>query len=420
MTKTNQLLAGVGLAVLAILPTQIAHAQEAVPSAAEMWAIIQKQQKMIDQLQTELAQNQVEQIEVQKSVESVADAIESGSVGGSNGNSALAGLSVGGYGELHYEGGAKDEIDFHRFVLFLGHEFTDNIRFFSEIEVEHVIAGEGKNGEVELEQAFVEFDLGENAQVWGGLHLVPVGLINETHEPPTFYGVERNVVERNIIPTTWWEAGIGARGNIGSTGFSYDASLTSGLELNTSNDFNIRSGRRRASEAPFVSQAYTGRLQYSGIPGVRVASSLYYQGDVTQGAGDAISGDSVSAVLWSSTLDAKYKGFGLRALHANWTLDGAEVDASGRDKQNGFYIEPSYSIDTPFAYLEAARLGVFYRYSEWDNRAGLDNDTGFSRNVFGVNFWPVPDVVLKMDYINQKSDAGVDSNSLNLGIGYQF
>jgi len=50
----------------------------------------------------------------------------------------------------------------------------------------------------------------------------------------------------------------------------------------------------------------------------------------------------------------------------------------------------------------------------------LDNDTGFSRNIVGVNFWPVPDVVLKLDYINQESDAGVEENSLNLGIGYQF
>jgi len=420
MMTMKQLWAGTSLAVLAIVPVQMASAQDATPSAAEMWAVIQQQQKVIDQLQTELAQSKVEQIEVKQSVESVADAIDSGAVGGSSDNGALAGLSIGGYGELHYEGGSKDEIDFHRFVLFVGHEFTDGIRFFSELEVEHVIAGDGRNGEVELEQAFVEFDIGENNQVWGGLALVPVGLINETHEPPTFYGVERNVIERNIIPTTWWEAGIGARGNFGSTGLSYDAAITSGLKLNAGNDFNIRSGRRRASEAPFVSKAYTGRLQYSGIPGVRVASALYYQGDVTQGAGDAISGDDVSAVLWSSTIDAKYKGFGLRALHANWKLDGAEVDLSGRDKQNGFYIEPSYSFDTPISYLEAARLGVFYRYSEWDNRAGLDNDTGFSRNIVGVNFWPVPDVVLKLDYINQESDAGVEENSLNLGIGYQF
>lgn len=421
MTNLKQLLAGTSLALLVMIPTQIANAQDAVPSAAEMWAMIQKQQKMIDQLQSELAQSKVEQIEVKQSVESVADAIESGDAGGPSGNSALAGLSVGGYGEVHYEGGSKDEIDFHRFVLFVGHEFSDNVRFFSELEIEHALAGDGKPGEVELEQAFVEFDLGDTAQVWGGLHLVPVGLINETHEPPTFYGVERPAVEKDIIPATWWEAGLGARGNIGSSGLSWDAMVSSGLELNAANGYNVRSGRQKVAQAPFNSQAYTGRIQYSGIPGVRLASSLYYQGDVTQGAGDGISGDDVSALLWTSSLDVKYRGFGLRALHANWSIDGAEVDLTGRDKQSGFYIEPSYALDTPMGFLEQARLGIFYRYADWDNNAGLANDTGTKRNVFGVNFWPVPDVVLKMDYINERNDdATTDVNSMNLGIGYQF
>jgi hypothetical protein len=395
------------------------YAQDAVPTAAEMWAIIQKQQAQIDDLQSELADAQVEQIETQKSVEIVADAVESSA--GPGGNGALDGLSLGGYGELHYEGGDKDEIDFHRFVLFVGHEFTDRLRFFSELEVEHVIAGEGKNGEIELEQAFVEFDVNDNTQIWGGLHLVPVGLINETHEPPTFFGVERNVVERNIIPATWWEGGVGARGNIGSTGFSYDTMVSSGLNLNTANDYRIRSGRQKVSEALIDSPAYTGRLAYSGFPGVRVASSVFYQPDVTQGVGDAISGEDVSGLLWTSNIDAKFMGFGFRALHANWKLDGEEVDLSGRDKQSGFYLEPSYAFDTPIGPLDTARAGLFYRYSDWDNNNGLDNDTGFHRNVFGVNFWPVPDVVLKMDYIIEQDDAGNPSEkSMNLGIGYQF
>ena len=348
MTITKHLLAGTGLALLALTPAQMAQAQDAVPSAAEMWAIIQQQQKMISQLQTELAQSKVEQIEVKQSVESVADALDSGAGGGNTGNSALAGLSIGGYGELHYEGGPKDEIDFHRFVLFVGHEFTDSIRFFSELEIEHALAGDGQPGEVELEQAFIEMDLGDNAQVWGGLHLVPVGLINETHEPTTFYGVERPAVEKDIIPATWWEAGLGARGNIGASGLSWDTMISSGLDLNAANGYKVRSGRQKVANAPFVSQAYTGRVQYSGIPGVRIASSVYYQGDVTQGAGDAINGDDVSALLWTSSLDAKYKGFGLRALHANWSLDGAEVDLTGRDKQSGFLCGAKLCLSDAF------------------------------------------------------------------------
>ena len=36
------------------------------------------------------------------------------------------------------------------------------MRFFSELEVEHSIAGEGKVGEVELEQAYIEWDFAQS------------------------------------------------------------------------------------------------------------------------------------------------------------------------------------------------------------------------------------------------------------------
>ncbi|PCI18822.1 MAG: porin, partial [Piscirickettsiaceae bacterium] len=195
--------------------------------------------------------------------------------------------ALGGYGELHYnnlsgKGGAsdKDEVDFHRFVLFFGHEFNDNIRFFSELELEHSISGDGKNGEVELEQAFIDFDLNENHTARAGLFLLPVGIINETHEPPTFYGTERNPIEKNIVPATWWAAGAGAHGQLGA-GFSYDAYVHSGLAVPSS--FKIRSGRQKVSKAKANDLAATGRLKYTGIPGLELAISAQYQQNMGQG-----------------------------------------------------------------------------------------------------------------------------------------
>jgi hypothetical protein len=161
------------------------------------------------------------------------------------------------YNNLSGKGGAsdKDEIDFHRFVLFFGHEFNDDIRFFSELEVEHSIAGEGKSGEVELEQAYIDFDLNDNHTARAGLFLLPVGIINETHEPPTFYGTERNPIEKNIIPATWWAAGAGLHGQLGS-GFSYDAYLHSGLNATKTDSVtkivsysSIRSGRQKSEQS---------------------------------------------------------------------------------------------------------------------------------------------------------------------------
>ena len=39
---------------------------------------------------------------------------------------------------------------------------NDRIRFFSELELEHLLSGDDKAGEVELEQAFVEFNLNDD------------------------------------------------------------------------------------------------------------------------------------------------------------------------------------------------------------------------------------------------------------------
>jgi hypothetical protein len=111
--------------------------------------------------------------------------------------------TLGGYGELHYNNlrdqkgsSNKDQMDFHRFVLFVNHEFNDKMRLVTELELEHSLSGDGKPGEVELEQAYIQYDLTAKTSITGGLFLTPVGILNETHEPPTFYGVERNDVEK--------------------------------------------------------------------------------------------------------------------------------------------------------------------------------------------------------------------------------
>lgn len=426
MTSLRKVLLGGAALALAMHPLS-ALADTATPDMAEMWRVIQAQQAEIDRLRGELVGTRAQAVETRETlettvqhVEAVADAVETSSASGGDGwwNKT----SLGGYGELHYEGGAKDQIDFHRFVLFVGHEFTDNIRFHSEIELEHAIAGNGKVGEFELEQAYLEMDVGKNAQVFGGVSLIPVGIINETHEPPTFYGVERNAVEKNIIPATWWEGGIGARGNIGNTGFSWDAMFSSGLNLNANNGYKIRSGRNKVGKAEFNSQAYSARLGYSGILGISLAASIYYQPDVTQGVGDTITGGDVSATLFTVSADTRFNGFGLRALYSHWNLDGADVNLTGRDKQSGFYLEPSYKFSLPMGdLLPDAQFGVFYRYSDWDNNAGLNNQSGQHRNVFGANFWPIEDIVFKIDYISEsKESGGPTKNSVNLGLGYQF
>ncbi|MEO1962790.1 MAG: porin, partial [Cycloclasticus sp.] len=321
--------------------------------------------------------------------------------------------TLGGYGELHYnnlsgKGGAsdKDEVDFHRFVLFFGHEFNDEIRFFSELEVEHSIAGDGKSGEVELEQAYIDFDLNDNHTARAGLFLLPVGIINETHEPPTFYGTERNPIEKNIIPATWWAAGAGLHGQFGE-GFSYDAYVHSGLAVPDS--FKIRSGRQKVSKAKANDPAVTARLKYTGIPGLELAITAQHQQDMGQGLVTGLdSGNLIEThAIWSTG------PFTLKALYAAWDIHGSAVEATGADKQRGFYLEPSFKVSDKF--------GVFARFNQWDNKAGSNNsDSEKEQWDIGINYWPHEDVVIKADYQYQHNEDDAEQNGLNVGLGYQF
>lgn len=320
--------------------------------------------------------------------------------------------TVGGYGEVHWNNtNLQDEIDLHRFVLFVGHQFTDDLRFFSETEIEHSLVGEDKAGEVEVEQAFIEYDLSDQHRVAGGVFLLPVGIINETHEPNTFYGVERNSVEKNIIPTTWWEAGVKFSGELGR-GFGYDLALHSGLEASKEGTFTYkpRDGRRKVSKAPAKDGAVTARLKYTGVPGLELAATVQHQGDMTQSDPGT---DEAEGLLTETHLVFNRGQFGLRALYAMWDIDGIEAKALGRDEQKGWFIEPSYRINSNW--------GVFARRSSWDNEAGGGANSEFKQTDLGVNYWPHQQVVIKFDWMDVDAPTGKpDEDGFNLGIGYQF
>lgn len=402
---------------------------EELPSREEMWRIIQEQQKKIELLEESQRETARKATEADEKAEAAVEAVEEGTAGASSKLSWAEKTRVGGYGELHYnnwngKGGAsdKDEADFHRFVLYFGHEFNDRIRFFSELEVEH--ATTTRDGSVSMEQAFLEFDLNERHSFVGGLVLVPVGMINEIHEPPTFYGTERNPIETYILPTTWREPAGGLRGQLASQalpGLSYDLLLHTGFEMPLTEDkaFLVRSGRTKGGNAPTDNGAFTGRLKWTGIPGVELAGSFQYQTDVTQGA------QGISATLFTVHTDIERGPFGLRALYGRWDLENgapgmgpASGPSPGRDEQYGFYIEPSYRMPVSFV---PGEIGAFYRFNQWDNNAGDSSSaTRRRQHQFGVNYWPHPDVVLKADVQLEDNASGADQNGFNLAIGYQF
>jgi hypothetical protein len=400
-----------------LLPLTVSAADEA-PTIEELWTIIQKQQAEIEALKSQQQDTAKQAAEADEKAEAAVVAVEDSSSGKSSQSSWADRTTIGGYGELHYNNinndgiDDKNEIDFHRFVLFFGHEFTDKLRFFSELELEHALAGDGKNGELELEQAYIEYDIRDNLQTKGGVFLMPVGILNETHEPTTFYGVERNDVESIIVPSTWWEAGAALNGYF-DNGISWDLALTSGLAIPTTGDnaFVVRSGRQKVSEAIANDFAYTGRLKYTGIQGLELAGTLNYQSDASQEPGDGLG----SGLLLETHAIYQNGPFQLRALYAGWDFEGSAVKAADANRQHGWYIEPSIR---PWQ-----QVGFYARYEDLDGARTRDK---FKQWEIGANYWPHEDVVLKVDYRDRNVDTvdidakSVDFTAFDLGIGYQF
>ncbi|MGB5337827.1 MAG: porin, partial [Gammaproteobacteria bacterium] len=152
----------------ALLSGAVAAAEPPAPGIEELWKIIQQQQAEIDALKQQQQETAQQASQADDKAEAAVVAVEDARQEGTASGNWTDKTTLGGYAELHYNnldgsGGAKDkdEIDLHRFVVFLGHEFNENIRFFSEVEIEHGIAGEEQVGEVEVEQAYVEFDLND-------------------------------------------------------------------------------------------------------------------------------------------------------------------------------------------------------------------------------------------------------------------
>lgn len=379
--------------------------------------------------------------DLQQQVDALAAQMEArpAAAEGATGLTAGAGkTTLGGYGEAYFKriDGSRDEFDAYRLVLFVGHSFNDRLRFGSELEVEHgyvkdtdttctqtdtnsngvLDVGEltcGKalttQGYVAVEQLFLQYDYADKHRFSAGQLLVPVGILNETHEPDTFYGVFRAPVEREILPGTWFETGLMFSGEI-VEGLSYDAMVSSGLKGDGGKA--VKDMRQRGSKADGSDLAWTGRVKYTGLPGTELGLSFQRQTDMAQGTlAQDLEGDLVTAhVAWNSG------PFGVRALVAEWNLDEAAMAAGNRKRaeQSGWYVEPSWKV--------LPKLGVFARYSVWDNEAADAADSEWKDTSVGVNWWLHERAAIKAD-LQRRDDpnpANKDQDGFNLGIGFQF
>ena len=447
MSSGKQVSALIGSLLLVAGGTQGAENE---PTVAELWEMVQQQQQELAALRQELAATrsitqtvEIQSLENSARIEAVGEVLDAPI--SNRGSSWADRTSLGAYGEMLYNdqtsSSSSKELDIQRFVIFLNHQFNDSLRFNSELEIEHsFISDDARSpGAIELEQAYLEWDYSRNHSVLAGMHLVPIGILNETHEPNTFYGVERNRIESRIIPTTYRVNGVKFAGRLGG-GFSYDLDVHEGLffESGHGGELAIRDARQNGARAEMDAMGYTGRLRYTGMPGLELGMTLHYQSDMTQdgstrsdigrdGVFDVFGNqvDDLDGLLTEAHIVYQSGPWGLRALWAEWNIDNkiawvANNDLSnnglGREQQYGYYIEPSYRFNSNF--------GAFYRFERTNERAasniGAAFDSATNRNLVGFNYWLTDNAVFKLDYQFEDDAIDRDLDGFNIGIGWQF
>lgn len=169
------------------------------------------------------------------------------------------GVSIGGYGEALYQnfdGDKSSQADFLRAVLYFGHKFNDQWLLNTEIEFEH--ASTGEDGSVSVEFAYLDYLMKDALNLRVGLVLIPMGFVNELHEPNAFLSARRTDIESTIIPSTWRENGVGLFGNAGNV--SYKAYIVNGLDAKDFSASGLRGGRQKGSKALAEDLAVVGRV----------------------------------------------------------------------------------------------------------------------------------------------------------------
>lgn len=335
--------------------------------------------------------------------------------------------TIGGYGELHYNWSkddgaddAKKTLDFHRFVLFYSHSWTEKWSFKSEIELEHNFVKDGE-GELELEQAYINYHHSDAFGFQVGVILPSVGFINEYHEPPLFLSVERPEYSKNIIPTTWFGNGAAVYGRFSD--FSYKATVMEGLNgAKILADGKIRSGRQKGYKSNAQELLYNARVDYTGIEGLWLGSSFSYN--------DAFVGvdSTISTTLFE--VHAKYDANNVIAVfeYGNIAYDGEDVGFMVESAM-GYYFDLGYNI-APIFDLDG-KLIPWVRYTDYNTAASVigggdaEQKAHYTKWMLGLSVKPIDQVVFKIDYgvkTNELKNGTKDFETalFNFGAGYMF
>lgn len=355
-------------------------------------------------------------------------------------------LTIGGYGEVHYNQPLNSDtksngtLDVHRMVMLFGYNFNERTSFVTEIEFEHV-------KEVYVEQAFLNFKINNFINFRGGLLLVPMGITNEYHEPTTFNGVERPLVDKYIAPTTWREIGFGFTGNVLPVSIKYQAYLLNGFNgysdggtLDGSN--GLRKGRQKGAESYISSPNFTAKVEYYGIRGLNLGLSGYF-GKTQSSMYNGLDKNDDAA---KASADSSIVGVSMIGVDARYSIAGLQLrgqlyynSLSNTDQYNdfvgagdlgsamlGYYIEAGYNVFKPIASLKT-ELIPFVRFEGYntqqkiENPALADDANNVTMITAGLGWKLAKGAMLKADMQFHKSAAANEySKTFNAGVAVMF
>jgi len=349
------------------------------------------------------------------------------------------GLNFFGYGELSYSrprnNASASTATVGRAVLGWGYRFNETTRMAAEFEVENAVVSSEDRGEAEIEQMYVEHDFNPSVSAKAGLFLIPIGLLNESHEPTRYFGVFRNQVETAIIPTTWRELGVGVQGHT-DNGLRWNTGLVTGFDL-TKWDPASSEGREsplgtihQEGQLAFArSLATYGALNYSGIPGFNVGGTVYY-GGVGQHQPDFAAPDATLTLAeaharwqpgrWDlAALVAQGRFHGVDALNATFAGQPTPVP----DRFGGWYVQAAYKLwnnqeQSLWPYARYERLNTAKSYSGLPQGLAPDIQRDTRTLTVGASYYLHPQVVFKADYQRFSNDSSLDR--FNLGVGFEF
>jgi len=360
-------------------------------------------------------------------------------------------LTIGGYGEVHYhqpfnsETRRNGELDVHRMVMLFGYQFSERTQFVTELEFEHV-------SEVYVEQAFLQHKINKSINFRAGLLLIPMGIVNEYHEPTTFNGVERPLIDGKIAPSTWREIGFGISGTIQPASLKYQAYLVNGFngydgaaKLNGAN--GLRSGRQKGASSYISAPNFSGKVEFYGIRGLNVGLSGYF-GDTQSKLYNGIAKDNEAALAKADSsvvgiamigLDARYNVKGLQLRGQLYQMGLSNTDQYNKftgkaggplndlgSSMTGFYVEAGYNVFRHFEKV-STELIPFVRLEGYDTHAKVESNitrkAAYKNSVItsGLTLKLAQGAVLKTD-VQWVKPEGADSYSkvFSAGLGVMF